>query len=216
LRPRHRKRPHRSVPGSPVIVLLGTDGAGKTTTAAALAAREWAAGRPALVLRNRSCRRWLIRTAERLQWEVPVGWADRIETLVRTANVLVAHARAGRRDRLVVMDRHLVCQLVLRELRGLPAGPWLPALSDRLLRSVTVAVLDVPAQTAFERIRVRGEDDESLAYLQAARAAYLELARTRGWLVVDASGPTEDVLEQMEQLLVATAPQTGRRRAAAQ
>jgi dTMP kinase len=199
-----------------VIVLLGTDGAGKTTTAAALAAAERAAGRPALVLRNRSCRRWLIRTAQRLHWEVPVGWADRIETLVRTANVLVAHARAGRRDRLVVMDRHLVCQLVLRELRGLPAGPWLPALSDRLLRSVTVAVLDVPVETAVERIRVRGEDEESLAYLRAARAAYLDLARTRDWLVVDASGPTEDVLEQMEQLLVAAAPQTGRHRAAAQ
>ncbi|WP_147301131.1 hypothetical protein [Citricoccus muralis] len=76
---------------------------GKTTAAAALAAAELKAGRPALVLRNRSCRRWLLRTAHRFGRELPAVWAHRIETVVRTANVLLAHARAGRRaggDRL--------------------------------------------------------------------------------------------------------------------
>lgn len=189
LRPRARR--------ARTIVLLGTDGAGKTTTAAALAAAERTTGRTAVVLRNRSGRRWLIRSSHRLGMELPVSWADRVETMVRTVNVLLSHARAGRTDRLGIMDRHLACQLVLRDTRGLPTGRLLPWLSARLLRTATVAVLDVPAETAKERILARAKDHETLEDLRAARAAYLDLARSRGWLVVDATGTTEAILAQL-------------------
>lgn len=182
------------------VVLLGIDGAGKTTAAAALVAAEVAAGRDALVLRNRSGRRWLARTSSRWGVEVPVRWADRFETVVRTANVLVSRARAARRDGLVVIDRHLVCQLVLRQVRGLPPGRVLPWLAVRALRGAVVVVLDVPAETARARILARGQDHESLAYLRAARAAYLELAGARGWTVVDATGAPESVLARFAWL----------------
>jgi dTMP kinase len=69
---------------SRTIVLLGIDGAGKTTTAAALAAVQRESGRPAIVLRNRSGRRWLTRASARLGVDLPVRWADRLETVVRT------------------------------------------------------------------------------------------------------------------------------------
>ncbi|MFB9074755.1 dTMP kinase [Citricoccus parietis] len=72
--------------------------------------------------------------------------------------------------------------------------PW---LSAKLLQTVTVAVLDVPAETAQERILARGEDHETLEYLGAARAAYLDLARSRGWLVVDATGTPEAIVAQL-------------------
>jgi dTMP kinase len=177
-------------------VLLGIDGSGKTTTAAALAADERAANGRALLLRNRSGRRWLIRAGRRVGRDLPVQWADRIETVVRTYNVALSHVRA-RTGGPAIMDRHLVCQLVLRRVRGLPPGRVLPWLSDRLLRRAIVVVLDVPAETAHARIVARGEDDESLDFLRSTRSAYLQLAATHGWTVVDGTGSTREVLARI-------------------
>lgn len=192
-RDRRGLQPAGSPPRGPrqLVVLLGIDGSGKTTTAAALAAAAREAGCPAIVLRNRSGRRWLARASARCGLEVPVRWADRFETGVRILNVLVSHARTWTRKGLVIIDRHLVCQLVLRQGRGLPAGRWLPWLACRSLRPHTVVVLDVPAEIAQQRILRRGEDHESLDYLRTARTAYLELASTWGWSVVDATATTE-------------------------
>lgn len=186
--------------GARTVVLLGIDGAGKTTAAAALVATEREAGRPAILLRNPSGRCWMARASARVGVEAPVRWVDRVETVVRTANVLVSLARARDREGLVVMDRHLVCQLVLRRVRGLPPGRVLPWLAARLLRGDVVVVLDVPAETAQTRILARGQDHESLEYLHAARAAYLEFARTRGWVVMDAIGAPEAVRARLIRL----------------
>ena len=127
-------------------------------------------------------------------------WADRFETGVRTVNVLVCQVRAARRDGLVVINRHLVCQLVLRRVRDLPPGRVLPWLAVTVLCGVVVVVLDVPAETAHARILDRGQDDESLEYLRAARTAYLEFAGARGWAVVDAIGAPEAVLARLTRL----------------
>lgn len=182
------------------VVLLGIDGAGKTMAATALVAAEREAGRAAILLRNRSGRRWLTRTAARCGVEVPVRWADRVETVVRAVNVLVSQVRAARRDGLVVIDRHLVCQLVLRRVRGLPPGRVLPRAAATALRGVVVVVLDVPAETAQARILARGQDHESMEYLRAARAVYLEFAGAQGWIVVDATGAPEAVLARLTGL----------------
>ena len=179
-------------------MLLGIDGAGKSTTAAALAVAEREAGRPAVVLRNPSGRRWLARRSASFGTELPARWADRFETVVRTGNVLVSQVRARRRQGLVVLDRHLVCQVVLRNVRGLPPGRLLPWLSAELLCPDTVVVLDVPAEVARERIDTRGQDHESLEYLRAARDAYLHLARAREWIVVDATGATDATIARIE------------------
>jgi dTMP kinase len=179
-------------------VLLGIDGAGKTTTAASLVAAEREAGGTAFVLRNRSGRRWLARTSARARVELPMRWTDRVETVVRIANVIVSQLRAWHRGGLVVVDRHLVCQLVLRRVRGLPSGRVLPWLAVASLRADAVVVLDVPAETAQKRILTRAEDHETLTYLRAARSAYLDLARAEGWSVVDATATTEAVLTRIQ------------------
>ncbi|MGQ1795838.1 dTMP kinase [Kocuria oceani] len=180
-------------------MLLGIDGAGKTTTADALVAAARESGRSAIVLRNRSGRRWLARVSARCRLQLPVRWADRVETGVRTANVAVSRVRAGRREGLVVIDRHLVCQLVLRQGRGLPPGRVLPWLAARSIRPYAVVVLDIPAQIAQQRILRRGEDHESLDYLRTARTAYLELARAEGWSVVDATATTEVLVARIAE-----------------
>ena len=208
LSPAAGRRSVRSAGGAPTartVVVLGIDGAGKTTAARALIAAERAAGREAVLIRNPAGRRWLSRAAARLGVAVPARWADRFETVVRSVNVLFAHARAAlfrrkalrRSGGLVVMDRHLACQGALREVRGLPRGRFLPWLAGRLPAPDAVVLLDVPAEEAYARIRARGEDHESLAYLRAARASYLGLAAAEGWHVVDSSGSPERVLEAL-------------------
>ncbi len=199
---------------SRTIVLLGIDGVGKTTTAEALARAERVSDLPALVLRNPAGRRWLGRVSARFGLEPSVPWTDRLETVVRAVNVLVSEARARHHRGSVVIDRHLVCQLVLRRVRGLRQGRLLPWMAHALLAANTVVVLDVPAEIAYERIRARGEDLESLSFLRATRAVYLELAGARGWSVVDATGSTESIVAQIELVAHGTRPagaRSGRR-----
>lgn len=92
-------------PGDPrrprPIVLLGIDGAGKTTTATALADLVRACGHGAVVVSNRSGRRRLLRASNRLGRQIPAQWVDRVETVLRTVNVLTAHTR----DRILARAR---------------------------------------------------------------------------------------------------------------
>ena len=195
----HRPRRH----ARRTVVILGIDGAGKTTAAASLLAAERAAGRPVQVLRNPAGRRWLSRATARLGIGIAPHWADRFESTVRLLNVLTAHLRAAAFRGTTVMDRHLHCQQVLRDVRGLPPGRVLPWLVRVLPRPSAVVLLDLPAEAAHERITARGEDSESADYLRAARDAYLRMARSSGWHVVDASGSRSQVLHR---LLAAVAP----------
>jgi dTMP kinase len=179
------------------VVVLGIDGAGKTTTAASVVAAERTAGRAAQLVRNPAGRRWLSRAAARLGIGIAPRWADRFESMVRLLNVLTAHLRAAAFRGTTVMDRHLHCQQVLRDVRGLPPGRVLPWLVRALPRADAVVLLDLPAEAAHARITARGEDSESADYLQAARDAYLRMARSSGWQVVDAAGSRSDVLHRV-------------------
>ncbi|MET1156531.1 thymidylate kinase [Arthrobacter sp.] len=179
------------------VVILGIDGAGKTTAAASLVAAERAAGRPAQLLSNPAGRRWLSRAAARLGIGVAPHWADRFESAVRTLNVLVSQLRAAAFQGTTVMDRHLHCQQVLRDVRGLTPGGALPWLVRVLPRPDAVVLLDLPAEAAHARITARGEDSESLDYLRAARNVYLRMAGSLNWQVVDAAGSRSDVLRRV-------------------
>jgi dTMP kinase len=187
-------------------VVLGIDGAGKTTAAASLVAAVRASGRTAQVLRNPAGRRWLSRATARLGIGIAPRWADRFESTVRTLNVLVSQLRAAAFHGTTVMDRHLHCQQVLREVRGLPPGRVLPWLVRALPGADAVVLLDLPAEAAHARITARGEDSESADYLRAARDAYLRMARSSGWQVVDAAGSRSDVLHGV--LAAASPPAT--------
>lgn len=175
------------------IVLLGIDGAGKTTTATALVASIRDSGARAQLLRNPSGRRWMTRVAAQFGTAPTPAWANRLESVVRCTNVLLAHTRTVGFHGTTVMDRHVACQLVLRSVRGLPQGAVLPWLLARLPRPDAIILIDVPADLAHSRILLRGEDSETLSYLKSSREAYLEIARARGWHIIDGSGTTRQV-----------------------
>lgn len=175
------------------IVLLGIDGAGKTTTATALVAGVRATGIRAQLLRNPAGRRWMSRAAGRFGTALPPVWANRLESVVRCVNVLLAHVRAAVFPGTTVMDRHLACQLVLRSVRGLPRGRLLPWLMARLPRPDAIILIDVPAEVAHARITARGEDSETMPYLVSAREAYLAIATAKSWHIIDGSDTPANV-----------------------
>lgn len=180
-----------------LIVLTGIDGSGKTTAAQAVAAAVRASGGKVLLLRNYAGRRrmslWSARWGVRLHPRV----ADAVETLIRTANVLVSHARAYRHPGLVLMDRHLYCQLALRQARGLPRGRFLPFLLRKLPKPDLVIHLAIDPEEAHRRVMARGADTETVEELSLFQAAYQSLPEYAHFTEIDAAGAPADVLSRL-------------------
>ncbi|SDW76362.1 dTMP kinase [Arthrobacter sp. cf158] len=184
-----------------LIVLTGIDGSGKTTAARALVDSARAEGRSALLLSNHAARRRMSVLSERFGWQLPPRIADFIETGVRLFNVLVNHARAQRFDGLVVMDRHLHCQLALRQANGLQRGRLIPRLLEKLPTPDLHVHFDVDPRLAHQRVTARGTDKESLAHLEAFREAYRSLPEYENFVEVDADGEPGEVLAQLNRVI---------------
>ncbi|MCA4134755.1 dTMP kinase [Arthrobacter sp. M4] len=185
-----------------LIVLTGIDGSGKTTAAHALAEFARAEGRVAIVFSNHAGRRRISLIGAKLGFLLPPRLSDAVETVIRVGNVLVSHVRTCwffrmHKAGLVVMDRHLHCQLALREMRGLPAGWLLPRFLELLPQPDVVVHLDVEPGVAHQRILARGTDEESVADLKALREAYRLLPHYAGFLKVDANGSPDEVLRKL-------------------
>jgi dTMP kinase len=181
-----------------LIVLTGIDGSGKSTAARALVSAVRADGRKAMLLSNHAGRRTMSVLGDRLGFRWPDRLADSVETTLRTINVLASHARAGLFDGLVVMDRHLYCQLALRAAKGLPRGRLLPMLLAALPAPDAVIHLDADPAVAHQRITARGTDNETLAELVSFRDAYRSLPEYAQFTVIDAGVPEAELLAQLK------------------
>jgi dTMP kinase len=137
--------------------------------------------------------------------------ADALETGIRTINVLVSHARARNFSGLVVMDRHLYCQLALRSVRGLPPGRLLRWLLRHLPAPDLVIHFDVSPEQALKRILLRGTDTETLEELRALGEAYRALPEFAGFVRIDAGGAQDEVLAALTDTINGAAgrPATG-------
>jgi dTMP kinase len=124
-----------------------------------------------------------------------------VETTLRVINVLVSHAKASRFDGLVVMDRHLYCQLALRTAKGLPRGRLLPWLLSRLPAPDAVVHLEIEPALAHRRIMARGTDAETLADLSAFRDAYRSMPEYGAFLEVDGGRPPAEVLAALKNIV---------------
>ena len=143
------------------------------------------------------------RVAARLGAQPPAKVADAVETVLRVGNVLASHLRARRFDGLVVMDRHLHCQLALRLAKGLPRGRLLPWLLARLPEPDAVYHLDIGPGEAHRRIVARGTDSESLEDLAAFASGYRNLPEYGEFVKVDASVPPDQLAAELASLVSA-------------
>ncbi|HEY8753403.1 MAG TPA: thymidylate kinase [Arthrobacter sp.] len=181
------------------------DGAGKTTAAWAAVDAARLAGGEALLLRNHAGRRNMSQWSARCRIPLSPRLADALETVVRTVNVLVSHARAHRFNGVVVMDRHLYCQLALRWVRQLPRGRFLPWLLRLLPAPDLVVHFDIAPEQALERILLRATDTETLEELAALRDAYRALPEFPGFVGIDAGAAQQEVLAALTDAFNATA-----------
>jgi dTMP kinase len=193
-------------PGPALIILLGIDGAGKST--AASEAAELLPDTPVLVLGNYSGRKTISALAQRFGLPLPVHVADVLETAVRVFNVLLNHLRAARFGGVVLMDRHLYCQLALRKARGIRRRRALSTLLRLLPQAQAVAYFDVTAEQAHERIMLRGEDSEDLTDLEKFRKGYSALPWYPDFATVDASGSTGSSAGQLKRIIEEVAAAT--------
>ena len=103
------------------------------------------------------------------------------------------------------MDRYAVCQYA--SIRAHHSGGRLRSGVARALYRVFPApdvtfYLAVDPEVAYERIRLRGIDQETLEYLQDADAAYRSLPEFPSFVVVDANGSPDTVTAALLAYLV--------------
>jgi len=184
-----------------LMVLVGIDGAGKSTAARLVQERVLLSGGRLLLLQNHSGRRTISTWCLRLNVRLHPRLADLVETAIRVGHVLVNHHRARRFDGIVLMDRHLYCQLALRDVRGLPRGRLLPWLLRQLRQPDLVILFDTSPGRAQTRIKRRGTDEESLQFLDAFSAAYRALPEYFTFATVAADGTPTETTDQVVKLL---------------
>ena len=111
---------------------------------------------------------------------------------------------AASKNRVVLMNRYYHSNLIYGLANGMETE-WLEGLDRGLPESDLVLVLDMPANESFHRKdagRDRFEGDDS--FLKKIRDTYGAVAETRGWKVINAARPKEDVHRDiMETLLKA-------------
>lgn len=198
-----RRRPCRHRRAT-VIVLAGIDGAGKSTAGRLLGRRLTSAGYPAVLARNPCGRSTLAAWSRRLGITVPAGLLDAVETGIRCANVLVSQLRAATFPGIVIMDRHLYCQLALKRVKGLDHGRMLPWLLRILPHPDVVFYLEVPAETALARIMERATDTEDLESLRTFDRAYRVLEDFDSFVRIDAGTFSGQIVEDLWRELAAS------------
>lgn len=178
------------------VVLLGIDGAGKTTQTNLLAERLRAEGVPADTY-DRSAGVDIERHSPDERLALAAGAVERIGAAQRAA----AEKRA-----VWVSDRYADCHLAVDALTTTPCPERLGQVLAPLPRPTLVVWLEIEPMAAQERIRLRGYDEESAAYLAALREAYLGLATASDYRHVAADGPPDEVHHLIWQELAAVAP----------
>ena len=131
---------------------------------------------------------------EELGWTPGTCWQDRIETIVRGINAVLNEVRVRRFGGVIIFDRGLVCQLALRQARGLPPGFFLQWLQRFLPAPDVIVYFSLPAEEALRRVNARGTDVETLAGLSALDAGYRHLPEYENFTHLDADQPTADIV----------------------
>lgn len=189
------------------LVLEGADGTGKSTQAAQVAAWVRAHGLEAVETREpggtpsgRALRAVLLEGEDALdpRAEALLMAADRAQALAEVVRPALA------RGAWVVSDRHVPSSLVYQGIArglGVEEVAALNAWATAGLEPDLVVVLDLPDAEAETRRSVRGAGDrlerEGDGFHTRVRDAYRELAASRGWEVLDASGPPDAVAERL-------------------
>lgn len=170
-----------------LIAIEGIDQSGKRTQATQLARKLTKGGYRATVWSfpdystplGRQLRAYLARRSQLNYRSVHLLYAgnkwESVENLEREL----------KRGRTVIVNRYTPSNLAYGVAHGLPLK-WLETLEEGLPRPDVVVVLDIKPGTSFVRKnKYRDMHERDRKYLTRVRNAYLRLAKTYGWEVLD-------------------------------
>ncbi|MDR0791535.1 MAG: dTMP kinase [Methanomassiliicoccaceae archaeon] len=178
------------------IVFEGIDGSGKSSCIDAVASEIGGA-------------RETVRTAEPTKGDIGMLLRSSADMMPETEALLFVadraqHTREIREwvnsGKVVLCDRYYASTLAYQSAemngRSVDLG-WLKTLNDNVILEPDATLLfDIDPKTGLERVESRGAKSkfERLEYLTDVRNTYLELAKERNFIVIDASRSREDVL----------------------
>ncbi len=97
--------------------------------------------------------------------------------------------------RSVISDRYYASTLAYQSASGMDIG-WLSSINSKVITEPNMTILlDLDPEISLERVGKRGEKSrfEKLGYLRKVRSAYLDVAKEKGFIVIDASGTEDEV-----------------------
>jgi dTMP kinase len=125
--------------------------------------------------------------------------ADRMQ---HVADDIKPALKAGK---VVLSERYTYSSLAYQSARGLSVG-WISSINKHALKPDLTILLDVPAKTAFARIKPSRRLDEferNLRLQQRVRQNYLRIAKREGLKIVDGSPPRDEVQANLRKLVSA-------------
>lgn len=103
---------------------------------------------------------------------------------------------------VVVCDRYRASSVAYGEAQGLSPA-WLEAIQVHLPPPTLTVLLDIAPETAVARKQAgRDRYERDMALLARVRQSYLRQARETGWVVVNASGPKDEVAASVARAVV--------------
>lgn len=205
---------------APLFIILGVDGAGKTTQATlladALADHGYAVTR-FIAPRLSDVDDRILQELARHTHDSPglrAYWLTRSVLAARRMRETLDNADRALGPAVVVGDRYTDCHLAVHQALSVGVDDVVVQGLFRFLpRPVHTFWLDVPIEVAVQRIEARGLDSESPEYLTALRNGYLRTAHARNYLQVDGTAPVAAVhtliLDQVLNVCGASAETTG-------
>lgn len=213
-----RTQQHPARPGSRVgrlVAVIGLDGAGKSTQVRKLG--EWlrAQGIPGQAHQSvtmapvrKSLNAMARQEGLKDHLELIGGETMRlISACSQLARVAALEETLATSPGVVVVDRHIYCQYALAKAEGVGSVEFLRRLLDAAPKPDLTLFLDVSPAEAVRRINVRGIDEESPDFLEAFRAAYIDLPEFAEFVSVPGDGDFETVQLAMRQAIVAAFPE---------
>ena len=183
------------------IAIEGIDGTGKSTLVASL--KEKLEDKGIEIETTREPSEGVLGTLTRThnfskEAEALLYMADRAEHTSRIRDMLEAGTT-------VITDRYEASTLAYQSaILGDAWVPWLQAVGGRVGIAPDITILlDIDPALSMRRVVSRGEPSryETAEYLRRVRHNYLRLGFERGYYIVDATKPAEDVLTEVMSIL---------------
>lgn len=184
-----------------LVVLIGLDGAGKSTQASLLLRRLKSVGRDAVLSPSTS-----LLTLRKAMDKIAVtqGHTDMYDlltpneahlliSLIKWDDMLGTTEELRVEDRYVVMDRFSYCYFAGGVSLGASKGWIVRELFSVFPAPDLTIYLDVPPHEALRRIDARGVDSADLEVLESMRTAYWKLPESSDYVVVDGTGTSQEV-----------------------